>query len=149
MKTIFHVYATWAVLMALFASFVSCAKTETTVTGYSRGGQPMGTAKVTQFVWGKLNAEVTPFGLVHSGNLDIGFKYFTQAVVSLAGAIYYGRLQLANETTKQLQNAGMTQVQIAQLNADLQKSLATIGFEQTKAAINRGLFTPAGAVFKQ
>ena len=87
--------------------------------------------------------------MTHSGNLDIGFKYFTQAVVSLAGAIYYGRLQVQKEITTQLANSGLTQEHIAAINAQLQTSIANNGLEATKAAINAGLFTPAGVAFKQ
>lgn len=69
-------------------------------------------------------------------------KAVIQGIIGLAGAIYYGKVQLANETTTQLANAGLTQVQLRALDNALKESLAAKGLEGTLAGIKAGLFTP-------
>jgi hypothetical protein len=134
-----------SILCGALVALISCAQTETVVTGYSKAGQPIGSAKANQFLYGKLNAEVVPFGLTHSGNMDVGFKYLTQMITTLAGAIYYGNLQLEKETTQQLATAGLNKVQIEQIHSALAAELAKSGYAGTVNFAKSGAFNVIGA----
>ena len=131
------------------AALVACVDTETTITGYARGGLPIGTFKTRHRFYGKGNIDSTLFGLTQQSNMDTGFKTLVQGLTALAGAIYYGKVEMAKQVTAQIQAQGVTQTQMAQINASLQESIATKGYEATLAGIKAGLFVPAGTVFTQ
>lgn len=136
------------IAVALMLVAVSCAETEGQITSYQKG-QAIGTFRVRQWVYGKLNSEILPFGVTHSGNLDIGFKTLTQGLTALATAVYYGQVQIAKEITSRLATQGLNQVELARVQSALQQSISKNGLDATIAGINGGLFTPAGTVFKQ
>lgn len=130
-------------------ALVSCSETHTKVTGYAAGGLPLGSFDTRNWLYGKSQIDSTLFGVTHVTNLDIGFKAFVQGLAALAGAMYYGQAQLEKEVTSRLASAGLNQVQLAQIRANLAASLAKNGLDTTVAGINAGLFVPQGTVFKQ
>jgi len=59
----------WACVLVFV---VSCADTKTTISSWTKYG-PVGTVETHQFIWGEQNFSNSLFGIIQSGNLDIGF----------------------------------------------------------------------------
>lgn len=125
--------------LTLAALFVSCSTNDTTIYG-------VGETHSVNFM-GDGSTANTILGNTYVAKNSTATKAVVQGIIGLATAIYYGRIQLEKETTTQLYNAGLTQVQVTKINAALQESIATKGYETTVAAIKGGLFTPVP--FKQ
>jgi hypothetical protein len=95
---------------------IACADTRTTVDKYV-GGKPIGAVETHQFLWGKMNLAVAPFGITYMGNLDIGWKQFCNMFSALVAAYVAGDVAKAQEVTKQLESAGATKVQVTSIKA--------------------------------
>jgi len=136
----------------LVCLLMACADTTTVVTGY-KGKQPIGYVKTSQRMWGTLNYSNSLYGIIQTGELNIGFQQFTSMVTSLVAAYAAFDLAKAQQITQQLKDAGATQTQLAQINATAAVQSQTIAAGVTNAttaaklshfqtAVGAGLFTP-------
>jgi len=108
-----------------FLLVVSCAQTDTNITGYV-GGRPIGRHKVSQVLYGKLTTESGLFQESTMGNLDVGFKYLANLITALVTAYIAGDVAQAREITTQMASKGATAVQIEQIRAAAAAQAAAI-----------------------
>ena len=139
-----------SIILACLCSLLllSCAQTETVVTSYD-GGKPIGTHKVTQFLYGKTTNDSGLFDEATTMNHDTGFKLLTQLIGSLTAAYIAGDVQKAAELTKQIANTNATNLAKQKAMLDAQTAAAAQGADLTKFGITNGLFTKEATVFRQ
>lgn len=137
------IFALCAVLMCS-----ACVDTTTFVSGYV-GDKPIGFVRVQQFLYGQLNYSNTLYGIIQTGNLDIGFQQLTNMFTTLVAAYVAGDVAKAKEVTSQLASAGATKVQIKTIDSAAKQAATALKAGNVSKGIDAGLFQQGGTVFKQ